>query len=92
MDYYIPHQRDELPTNKWEDKYQVGEELPKFNYIHVIHEIGNEDSYHRYIKAEVQLTDGSGKPRLGKVIKRRKGTNGDIIGSFHMNPFIKTQE
>ena len=68
MDDYLPHQRDKLSTNKWEEEYQGGYDTPKFDYIDGIHEYVNDESYNGYIGAEFQITDVSGNPRLGKVL------------------------
>ena len=92
MGDYLPHQRYELPTNKWEEEYQGGYDLPKVNDIDGIHMGGNDESYDEYIRAEVQLPDVSGNSLLGRLLNTRKGIKGEIIGSFHTNSFINTQE
>jgi len=92
MDDYLPRQVDELPSNKWEEEYQGINDLPEVDEIDGIHEDGNDDSYDEFIGAEVQLPDGSGNSRLGKVLKRRKGLNGETIGSYHTNPFLNSHE
>ena len=68
MDYYPPHQRYEFPTNKWEEEYQGGDDIPKVVYIGGIHEDINDNSFYGFIGAEVQLTDGSVNPRLRKLL------------------------
>ena len=92
MDEYLPHQRDELTTNKWEEECQVGDDLPEVDDIDGIHEGGNGDSYNGYISAKVKLPDGSGNPRLGKLLNLRKVKNMESIGNFHMNQCLNTQE
>ena len=44
MDYCLPHQRDELPTSIWKEKYQGGDDLPKVDDIDIIHEDISDDS------------------------------------------------
>ena len=44
MDDYLPHQIYELTTNKWEDEYQGGDEIPEFDDIYRIHQDGNDNS------------------------------------------------
>ena len=92
MDDYLPHQRYELPTNKWEEKYQGGGEIPEVDAIDWIHQDENDDSYNGHIGSEVQITNCSGNPQLGKVLMCRKGINGESIGNFRTNPFINTQD
>mmetsp|Transcript_15996 Transcript_15996/g.23839 ORF Transcript_15996/g.23839 Transcript_15996/m.23839 type:complete len:1130 (+) Transcript_15996:7540-10929(+) len=92
MDDYLPRERDELPSNAWEEEYQGPDDLPEVDEIDGIHEDGNDDCYDGFIGAEVQLPDVSGNSRLGKVLKRRKGNDGETIGSYHANPLLNTHE
>ena len=75
MHEYLPHQRDELPTNKWEEEYQGGYEIPEVDDIDGIHQDENNGSYNGYIGAEVQPPDGTGNLRLRKVPKHMNGIN-----------------
>ena len=92
MDDYLPHQIYELTTNKLEEEYQGGDEIPKVNDIDSINQDGNYDSYICYIGAKVQLPDGSGNPWIRKLTKRGKCINIESICNFHRNPFLNNQE
>ena len=92
MDDYLPANVNEQAMHGQEEEYQEGKDLPEVDEVKGIHDDQNNDAYDGYIGAEVCLPDANGKERLGKVLKKRKGPNGESIGTYNRNPILNSQE
>jgi hypothetical protein len=46
----------------------------------------------KYLNAELMLDVGTREERRGRVVKRAKGTAGEVIGRAHSNPLFDTRQ